>query len=67
MSNLRDAWESEALRWAAWARTPGHDHFFWRFNWPAFTALLPAPGRATLDLGCGEGRGGRWLAEHGTG
>lgn len=65
MSSLRDAWEAEAEQWAAWARTPGHDDFFWRFNWPAFTGLLPAPGRRTLDLGCGEGRGGRWLAEHG--
>lgn len=63
--SLRDAWEEHAEAWLAWARTPGHDHFFWRFNWPAFVELLPAPGRATLDLGCGEGRCGRWLAEHG--
>lgn len=65
MSSLRDAWENEAGRWAAWTRTPGHDAWFWNFNWPLFTTLLPAPGRATLDLGCGEGRCGRWLAEHG--
>jgi ubiquinone/menaquinone biosynthesis C-methylase UbiE len=65
VSDLRASWEAEAERWAAWARTPGHDHFFWRLNWPAFTELLPAPGRRTLDLGCGEGRCGRWLAEHG--
>jgi SAM-dependent methyltransferase len=65
VSDLRTAWEHEAERWAAWARTPGHDAWFWRLNWPAFTTLLPPPGRRTLDLGCGEGRGGRWLAEHG--
>jgi SAM-dependent methyltransferase len=64
-TNLRQAWEDNARAWAAWARTPGHDHFFWRLNWPALTSLLPQPGRATLDLGCGEGRCGRWLAEHG--
>jgi SAM-dependent methyltransferase len=65
VSDLRSAWEDEAERWAAWARTPDHDAWFWRFNWPAFGELLPPAGRATLDLGCGEGRGGRWLAEHG--
>lgn len=65
MTDLRTAWEDEAKRWAAWARTPDHDAWFWRFNWPAFTALLPAAGHHTLDLGCGEGRGGRWLSEHG--
>jgi ubiquinone/menaquinone biosynthesis C-methylase UbiE len=65
MGDLRQAWEAEAERWAAWARTPGHDHFYWRMNWPAYVELLPPAGRATLDLGCGEGRGGRWLAEHG--
>ena len=65
MADLRDAWDDEAQRWAAWARPPDHDDYFWRFNWPAFTALLPPAGRRTLDLGCGEGRCGRWLAEHG--
>jgi predicted TPR repeat methyltransferase len=49
----------------AWARTPGHDSAFWELNLPGLAALLPEPGRATLDLGCGEGRFGRWLAEHG--
>src|SRR4051812_7455373 len=61
---LQDGWEAEATNWAAWTRTPGHDDS-WTFNWPAFTTLLPPPGKATLDVGCGEGRGGRWLAEHG--
>jgi ubiquinone/menaquinone biosynthesis C-methylase UbiE len=49
----------------AWARTPGHDSAFWELNLPGLAALLPEPARATLDLGCGEGRFGRWLAEHG--
>lgn len=40
------------------ARTPGHDHAHEEINLPA---LLPAPGRRTLDLACGEGRLGRLL------
>jgi len=63
--DLRAAWEAEAERWLAWTRTPGHDHWFSNWNWPAFVDLLPPPGGRTLDLGCGEGRCGRWLAEHG--
>src|SRR5215204_1729460 len=65
MGSLRDAWEAQAENWAAWARTPGHDHFFSRLNLPAFLGLLPRPGRLTLDLGCGEGRLGRILQERG--
>jgi ubiquinone/menaquinone biosynthesis C-methylase UbiE len=63
--SLRDAWEAQAENWAAWARTPGHDHFFWRVNLPPFLGLLPPPGRLTLDLGGGEGRLGRMLQERG--
>jgi SAM-dependent methyltransferase len=53
-----DVWLSEAAGWAAWARQ-GDDGF------AGFRALLPAPGRATLDLGCGEGRFARALAADG--
>jgi SAM-dependent methyltransferase len=53
---LRDAWERHAEEWIAWARTPGQDHYFWRFNLPRFLELLPSPGRLTVDVGCGEGR-----------
>lgn len=60
--SLSDAWNNRAQEWAAWARTPGHDEFFWKLNWPAFMRLLPPAGRATLDIGCGEGRVGRELA-----
>src|SRR3712207_6548510 len=59
--SISAAWERRAAEWVAWARTPGHDVFFDRLNWPAFRALLPPPGRLTLDLGCGEGRVGRLL------
>jgi SAM-dependent methyltransferase len=65
VDSLRDAWEAQAENWAAWARTPGHDHFFSHVNLPPFLELLPRPGRLTLDLGCGEGRLGRMLQERG--
>ena len=52
---LRDAWESEAANWVAWARAPGHDSY-WTFHRDAFLELLPAPQGVTLDVGCGEGR-----------
>ena len=52
---LRDAWESEAANWVAWARSPGHDSY-WTFHRDAFLELLPAPQGVTLDIGCGEGR-----------
>jgi SAM-dependent methyltransferase len=58
---LRDAWEGRAANWIRWAREPGHDSY-WRFHREAFLSSLPAPGRLTLDLGCGEGRLTRDLA-----
>ena len=65
MGSLRDAWEAQAENWAAWARTPGHDHFYLDINLPSFLELLPPPGGLTVDLGCGEGRLGRILQERG--
>ena len=61
---LRDAWESEAANWVAWARTPGHDSY-WTFHRDAYLELLPAPRGVTLDIGCGEGRLPRDLKTHG--
>lgn len=58
---MKQGWESEALNWARFARTPGHDHAHEEINLPALLELLPVPGRRTLDLGCGEGRLGRVL------
>src|SRR5215208_3333909 len=61
---LREHWEGEAERFAAWARKPGHDSY-WTESGPPFFELLPAPGRHTLDLGCGEGRVARALKARG--
>jgi SAM-dependent methyltransferase len=63
--NLREAWEAQASAWAAWARTPGHDHFFWRYNLPRFLEIVPTAGELTLDIGCGEGRVARALCGRG--
>jgi SAM-dependent methyltransferase len=58
---MRQGWESQARNWAEFARTPGHDDSHEQINLPALLDLMPAPGRRTLDLGCGEGRLGRLL------
>lgn len=65
IEDLSAAWEVNAEEWLAWARTPGHDAAFWDMNAPAFCELLPAPGLGTVDVGCGEGRVGRMLADLG--
>jgi SAM-dependent methyltransferase len=55
--------EERAQGWLAWARTPGHDAY-WIYR-DAFFALVPAPGAATLEVGCGEGRVARDLVARG--
>jgi SAM-dependent methyltransferase len=61
--SLRQAWDDEADRWIRFARDA--DVYAWRFNLPAFLELVPAPGRLTVDVGCGEGRVARLLVERG--
>jgi SAM-dependent methyltransferase len=62
---MRAAWDAAAQDWIRWARTPDHDHYFWRLVLPALLELLPTPGALTVDLGCGEGRVARALAARG--
>ncbi len=64
-SSLTEAWGEQAEAWIRWARTPGHDDYYELYNLPNFLELLPPPGRLTLDLGAGEGRLGRVLADLG--
>lgn len=61
---MRDGWEAEAGRWAAFASTPGHDRAH-DINLPALAELLPGPAGPALDLGCGEGRISRYLRSAG--
>lgn len=61
---LKQAWDEVAEAWIEWARAPDHDSY-WRFHRRYLLGLLPAPGAVTLDVGCGEGRVGRDLAEIG--
>ena len=62
--DLRAAWDDQSEAWTRWARAPMHDSY-WRFGRTAFFELLPEPGRLTLDVGCGEGRVSRDLANLG--
>lgn len=62
---FREVWEQRAEDWIAWARSPELDFGFWELNLPAMLELLPAPGRLTLDIACGEGRLSRELARLG--
>jgi len=58
------SWEWQAERWLRWARTPGHDAY-WHYREAFFAVIMPAPGRRTLEVGCGEGRVARDLAHRG--
>ena len=58
---MRKGWDTQADNWGRFTQA-GHDPYHEFMNLPAFLDLLPAPGRRTLDLGCGEGRVSRALA-----
>jgi SAM-dependent methyltransferase len=62
-ATVEQQWEEQARNWIAWVRRPGLDSY-WTYR-DDFFALLPKPGFAALDLGCGEGRVSRDLAERG--
>jgi ubiquinone/menaquinone biosynthesis C-methylase UbiE len=57
-------WEREAENWVRWARTPGHDSY-WYYSHSFFDQIVPEPGLRTLEIGCGEGRVARDLRRRG--
>jgi SAM-dependent methyltransferase len=57
-------WEGEADNWARWARSAGHDAY-WYFRDIFFDELVPPPGRLSVEIGCGEGRVCRDLVARG--
>lgn len=57
-------WDEETENWVRWARTPDFDAY-WYYRDAFFDAVLPAPAGRTLEVGCGEGRVARDLAERG--
>jgi SAM-dependent methyltransferase len=62
-SSTEQDWEEQARNWVAWARRPEFDSY-WRYQ-AEFFRLIPEPVKATLDLGCGEGRISRELRARG--
>lgn len=59
-------WDEETENWLRWARTPGFDAY-WYYRDAFFDSVVPSPSgnRRTLEIGCGEGRVARDLAERG--
>jgi SAM-dependent methyltransferase len=57
--SLGEGWDRHADEWIAWSRT-GLDTYD-KFHRDVFLPLVPAPGRLTVDVGCGEGRVSRDL------
>jgi SAM-dependent methyltransferase len=58
--SLGEGWSAHADEWIAYAGIPGLDSY-WRYHREPFLGLVPAPGRLTVDVGCGEGRVSRDL------
>jgi SAM-dependent methyltransferase len=56
--SARDHWEQRADDWIELTRS---DPQYELLNKPAFLELVPAPGRCTIEVGCGEGRIAREL------
>lgn len=61
-SSARDHWEQQADDWITLTHS---DPLFDDLNKPSFLDLIPEPGRLTIEVGCGEGRMSRALAEAG--
>ncbi len=60
----RAAWEREAENWVRFARSPGHDAY-WYYRDAFFDHVLPPARGVTLEIGSGEGRVTRDLTVRG--
>jgi SAM-dependent methyltransferase len=58
--DLRKIWDERASDWLAWARTPGHDSY-WYYAAGFFDDIVPPSPTHVLEVGCGEGRVAREL------
>jgi SAM-dependent methyltransferase len=63
LSEMSHAREQEAHNWIRWARTPGHDAY-WYYAPKFFEDIVPSA-ELTLEIGCGEGRVSRDLRDGG--
>jgi ubiquinone/menaquinone biosynthesis C-methylase UbiE len=59
---VSEGWEFQAENWIPIARSEDDSYWFYR---DSFFELVPAPGRRTIEIGCGEGRVIRDLAGRG--
>lgn len=57
-------WEPDAQNWVRWARTPGHDAY-WYYRDSFFDHVVPGPRGRCVEIGCGEGRVARDLVARG--
>ena len=57
-------WEDRAESWIEWTRRPNFDAY-WAYRHTFLEEVLPPPGRATLEIGCGEGRVARDMTSRG--
>jgi SAM-dependent methyltransferase len=57
-------WEDRAESWIEWTRRPNFDAY-WAYRETFLEDVLPSPGHATLEIGCGEGRVARDMARRG--
>jgi SAM-dependent methyltransferase len=63
-SPVTAGWEDRAESWIEWTRRPNFDAY-WAYRQTFLEDVLPAPGHATLEIGCGEGRVARDMARRG--
>ena len=65
VERLRGSWDAHAQEWINWVRGRGGRTVTGASIGSASWRSSPAPGRLTVDIGCGEGRVGRDLQKLG--